>query len=334
MGSPDKAQAWDKKLLTMLDYLATNPVANMAGVDTLNVLFDENLVCTDEPTLRKMSDEQRDFNTRRTAALKLFGCDESLTSVTRLDLAIITSNKAFMGHSTTAAFLNRTWQLKRGNGTWVDSWIPAAPVTRWRISTCGYIGFMILYGYVYLRLPWAGHMKSPTRIEWTFWIVVGGQLAGEFSQWKSSFTSFREYAIASGNGFDMFASMVFLLSFVLRMVSMAIDWKEGYVVVYILLTLNLFACHTRLLKCFSAYKRVGEIQIIVGKIFVNDIAVVVPYLLLVTICFETSAFFFSWILEVPSFRYAPVAHVPTQALHGGSNRSAAASCSLGSAHDL
>jgi hypothetical protein len=110
------------------------------------------------------------------------------------------------------------------------------------------------------------------------------------------------YCLGSGNVLDLGITACFVVAFLCRALALAAQRSEPYTVMYVLLTLNLFACHIRLLKCFQALRRFGEIHIIVVTTCKRDVAPFMPYLFLVVICFETSAYFLSWILAEESFR--------------------------------
>eukprot|EP01043_Picozoa_sp_COSAG02_P007836 COSAG02_NODE_241_length_27638_cov_13.101020_11_plen_1515_part_00 len=302
---PGCATAWDNKLCSILTYLGEHQVFNLSQRDTLTVLFDENLICANEAILERMTEDQKEWNTRRRAVLQLFGCSPTASFVTRLDLAMMTQNKAFMGHPATIAFLSRAWRSRRGNGRCFDTLFPStSPQAKWASFTVGYVMFLACFIYVYLSgFPWASNMsRRPTTLEYVFWAWTFAYMITELKQYSSNFATFREYVEGSGNAVEICTAALFLVASVLRVAAIAFEWPEAYSAMFIVLTLNLFLCHWRLLKCFSAWPRVGQINIIVANMCQNDVLPFLPYLVLVTVCFETTAFIFSWSLEQPSYR--------------------------------
>eukprot|EP01043_Picozoa_sp_COSAG02_P017395 COSAG02_NODE_788_length_17190_cov_18.177403_5_plen_1477_part_00 len=302
---PGRAVVWDNKLCSMLTYLGEHQVFNLAQRDTLTVLFDENLICANESILERMSKDQKEWNTRRRSVLQIFGYSPTAAFVTRLDLAMMTQNKAFMGHPATTAFLARAWRSRRGNGRFFDTFFRStSPQAKWASFTVGYAMFLACFIFVYLsEFPWASKMnRRPTTLEYTFWAWTFAYMITELQQCFLNFATVRDYIGSSGNGLEMCTTVLFLVASILRVAAIAFEWPEAYSAMFIVLTLNLFLCHWRLLKCFSALPRVGQINIIVANMCWNDVLPFLPYLVLVTVCFETTAFLFSWSLEQPSYR--------------------------------
>eukprot|EP01052_Picozoa_sp_SAG31_P045664 SAG31_NODE_8429_length_1454_cov_1.263469_1_plen_166_part_00 len=135
-GSLPFLKTWDRKPLDMLFFLEQNAV----GAETLSGLFDE-FVCGSESTY-----EQKQ-------ALKLFGIHSPAT-VTRLDLAVLSDNKLFLGHPLTTSFLYQVW-AERGTGGWVQ----ATPRTKYFGQLVGHICFLGLFIVSFLEMPMHGPGK-------------------------------------------------------------------------------------------------------------------------------------------------------------------------------
>lgn len=260
------------------------------------------------------------------SALLLMGCHPQEPK-TRVDLAILSENKAYMAQRSTQQFLRNLWVSSSWNGKWSDSWTSVSPRQKWMFHTLGWVVFLLFYWYVYVSMPYV-HSKPPDHwygkpnfAEVFFWSWVLTNINGEIRQATDDFDSFRDYRRGTGNGNDMIIIFLFVLAFSCRVLSLAMIQSqtelgtEGWQLcsdavppanrpwacsIYScnewLLGINYIFCIQRLLLMLTIYRRIGVLYEIILTILQDDVGPFLIMLLLFIWSFEVAAHFFSWTL--------------------------------------
>lgn len=306
IGEP-KALKWDKKALDLLCKLEEKAATKQIEI------FDEFLYFgTDEEgdltTYAQLPPVTRRNNASTRAAVSLMGLktDEPKT---RIDLAIMASNKMFMAHPATFEFLATLWKTSSTNGKWFDSkfkW--SSPRFKFCSNVMGYLSFILLFAYVFLRFPAQNDMTWPTAFEAILWGWVVAFIANETNQGIEDFDSFQMYLRGSGNTIDFAIMVGFSLSALCRIHSLvqlslngdlsghqlctSTNACQSYVVMVFLLAMNFLVCGCRLLYMFSVFKSVGVLLIILQKILKEDVLPFMSIMIVVLLGFEIHAYFY------------------------------------------
>eukprot|EP01050_Picozoa_sp_SAG11_P008003 SAG11_NODE_685_length_7739_cov_3.487435_8_plen_227_part_00 len=225
---------WDKKTLDMLCFLEEN--AGVGG-ETLGTLFDEYIYSADTPR-------------KQMQTLKLFGVRDH-TAATRLDLAVLSENKLFVGHVTTTNFLYKTWTKKCGNGTWMGRISKATPRTTHAVKLIGYVLFVAYFIAVHIRMP--TRVAAPEPLEVGFWCWMLTFVVDDVAQAQASFRGARHYFFDTG--YTRIHRLAINVVFVAALICRLTGDPSLYTVMYLLLTINLFFVHMKLIVLFAFIKR-------------------------------------------------------------------------------
>jgi hypothetical protein len=130
---------WDHFAADMLDCLGVQADASPATFgktsDSGAPVFEEyvffgldqeELLKGDDAEFGNLETKYQVENESLRSALKIMGSDET-TEITRVDLAIMATNKAFMGHPSTEHFLDGLWARPSSNGKFVDMYSRTSP---------------------------------------------------------------------------------------------------------------------------------------------------------------------------------------------------------------
>lgn len=333
--SAAQAAAWNEKTIRFLD-----EVEKHLDPECIRAIFDEYLyfglveeefalqhphVTTRYSTLDR---NDRIANAKRRFALMLMGCDVA-DPKTRVDLAIIASNKQFLGHDSTQLFMDTLWRSPCFPGStelYSENLLASAPLRsltsprmKFWSSLVGYIAFLCLYATVYLDTPDGGQqlglsvptqMSSPSRAEQIFWAWCGSLLINEVNQMRSNFNSVSEYLSASGNWYDATIQTFLTVAFLFRFASyhmfhdpdipaLGVDRCiatypscELYLVTLGLLSITFICCGFRVLKSLNIFREVGILLIIVQDIVRKDVGPFTVVLFIVLQCFTVGGYFF------------------------------------------
>jgi hypothetical protein len=252
---------------------------------------------TIETEFGKLTAGQRQENESLRSALKITGSDE-ISEITRVDLAIIATNKVFMGHPATEHFLDGLWARPCSNGKFVDLVSQTSPRFKFYSNVCGYLIFLTIYTLVFAQFPFQsiGATKPPSGLEIVFWSWVFVFIVDEAFQAWDDFDSIFMYMKGSGNKQDVLINSCFVAAALCRFIG-AFDNAEAYLACCAILCINLIFCSFRLLHMFSINRRMGQLLIIIIKILHTDVKAFLIFCAVVISGFEVSAYFFSWVLE-------------------------------------
>eukprot|EP01043_Picozoa_sp_COSAG02_P102155 COSAG02_NODE_38181_length_432_cov_0.924925_1_plen_144_part_11 len=131
-----QAKKWDMKAYQQLTDLEVNgrvPSCVFDGYVYFGLKEEQYALTGKEGELSMfalLSDQQRENNAKLRSALVLMGCDEE-SPKTRVDLAIISENKAYMAQRSTQDFLDLLWASSSSNGKWSDALLGISPRLKW-----------------------------------------------------------------------------------------------------------------------------------------------------------------------------------------------------------
>ncbi len=269
----------------------------------------------------KKRDQIANANLR--SAMILMDVDQD-SQITNLDLALKAESKLFMSQAGVTQFLRMLWLRPSDNGSFVQQQMPewtrlSRPSVKGLLKIVGFAAFLILYAIFLANVPERGYVMPLTRIEATFWVWTLTLVVNEIAEARDDFDSLLLYLQGSGNAVDCVIILVFATAFVCRLIaasqmasvelnddlsayydpdsssgiksSFAADLMVG------LLCGNVIFCCLRMIMLLSMLQRVGVMVIIAKRIIQQDILPFLVFAILTVAAFESSAFFFSWVLQ-------------------------------------